>query len=322
MSYSTLTKIIKFLLVTVCFTSTGVSFSQTACTSGNWMGATVINASQYPYTSPGTGITVTATLGGGITTLNNFVYTCNGTAYNCTNPAWWMNNAGQSITLNFSAPVSSFSVIVNGTNNCEQFYFNTGVGQPNCLQVSALCNTNWTSINGGTGLLYTGAPATSNLIVVNNPPGATQYILTHNGCGAGSRYALVDCWVPATVSPSLVIGMSQNNATCGGCDGNITATPSGPPGPYTYAWAPSGGNAATASNLCPGTYTVTVSAQGGCITNTATATIIGNVSTAINTPSQTNVSCNGGSNGSATANPSGGTGPYTYAWAPSGGTGS
>ncbi|WP_430406704.1 T9SS type A sorting domain-containing protein [Fluviicola sp.] len=37
---------------------------------------------------------------------------------------------------------------------------------------------------------------------------------------------------------------------------------------------------------------------------------------------QTNVSCFGGSNGSATVTPSGGTSPYTYSWAPSGGTGS
>ncbi len=38
------------------------------------------------------------------------------------------------------------------------------------------------------------------------------------------------------------------------------------------------------------------------------------------TPSQTNVSCNGGGNGTATASPFGGTAPYRYSWAPSGGT--
>src|SRR4029078_10862695 len=34
-----------------------------------------------------------------------------------------------------------------------------------------------------------------------------------------------------------------------------------------------------------------------------------------------NVSCNGGSNGSGSVNVSGGTGPFTYAWSPLGGTG-
>ncbi|WP_133147980.1 SprB repeat-containing protein, partial [Flavobacterium psychrophilum] len=38
------------------------------------------------------------------------------------------------------------------------------------------------------------------------------------------------------------------------------------------------------------------------------------------TGSQTNLSCNGGTNGSASVTPSGGTPGYTYSWAPSGGT--
>jgi hypothetical protein len=84
------------------------------------------------------------------------------------------------------------------------------------------------------------------------------------------------------------------------------------------SWAPSGGNNATASPLCPGTYTVTVTDANGCTTTG---------STTITQPPQlnanatgTNVTCFGLCNGSATSAPSGGTGPYTYLWQPGGQT--
>jgi hypothetical protein len=67
-------------------------------------------------------------------------------------------------------------------------------------------------------------------------------------------------------------------------------------------------------------YTVTVTDAHGCIEtqfanvndNTAPATTIFNV---------INVSCYGGTNGSATVGVAGGIGPFTYLWAPSGGSG-
>jgi gliding motility-associated-like protein len=91
-------------------------------------------------------------------------------------------------------------------------------------------------------------------------------------------------------------------------------------GPYTYAWAPSGGNASTATGLLAGTYTVTITDANGC-TTTATATVTNAGSPTATISASTNISCFGGNNGSATVSASGGTGPYTYAWAPSGGTG-
>ncbi|MEO7978604.1 T9SS type A sorting domain-containing protein, partial [Flavobacterium sp.] len=71
--------------------------------------------------------------------------------------------------------------------------------------------------------------------------------------------------------------------------------------------------------LTAGSYTVTVTDANGC---TATRNYTITQPTAINTAtgSQTNVSCNGGSNGSASVTPSGGTPGYTYSWSPSGGT--
>ncbi|SMD05558.1 YDG domain-containing protein, partial [Pedobacter nyackensis] len=66
-------------------------------------------------------------------------------------------------------------------------------------------------------------------------------------------------------------------------------------------------------------YTVTITDANGCTaTRNYSITQPSAISTA--TGSQTNVSCNGGTNGSASVSPSGGTPGYTYSWSPSGGT--
>ena len=55
----------------------------------------------------------------------------------------------------------------------------------------------------------------------------------------------------------------------GASNGSITATPTGGISPYTYLWNSTFGTTQTISNLAGGTYTVTVTATGGC-TKTAT----------------------------------------------------
>src|SRR5690606_18442734 len=89
--------------------------------------------------------------------------------------------------------------------------------------------------------------------------------------------------------------------------------------PYTYVWTPAVSSTDTASNLTAGTYTVVVTDANGCST-THIFTITEPIPLMVDTYSQTNVSCNGGSNGTATVNVIGGNAPYTYQWSPSGGT--
>ncbi|MEG1592455.1 MAG: T9SS type A sorting domain-containing protein, partial [Chryseobacterium sp.] len=112
---------------------------------------------------------------------------------------------------------------------------------------------------------------------------------------------------------------SQTNISCnGGTNGTASIVVTGGTAPYTYSWSPSGGTAATASGLAAGTYTVTVTDANACtITRTVTITQPTAMSA---TTSQTNISCNGGSNGTASIVVTGGTAPYTYSWSPTGGT--
>lgn len=90
--------------------------------------------------------------------------------------------------------------------------------------------------------------------------------------------------------------------------------------PYTYLWSPNGGSGATDSGLSAGTYTVEVT-DSNHITATAMVTITQPPAIAISISVLSEVSCNGGDNGSASSDVSGGTSPYTYLWT-GGGSGS
>lgn len=110
---------------------------------------------------------------------------------------------------------------------------------------------------------------------------------------------------------------SQTNISCnGGNNGSATVTGTGGNG-ITYNWTPSGGTAATATGLAAGTYTCTISNICG---NTGTVTVtITQPAVLANTTMQNDVSCNGANDGNAMVMVTGGVGPYTYLWAPSGG---
>lgn len=112
---------------------------------------------------------------------------------------------------------------------------------------------------------------------------------------------------------SIIVSFNQTPVLCHNqSNGSLTALPSG----ATYQWNTSA-TTQTISGLSPGTYTVTVT-QGGCSASASATLTNPAVLSASITP--TNVTCKGGTNGSATANPSGGVSPYTYQWSSGGAT--
>ncbi|MBK6983341.1 MAG: SprB repeat-containing protein [Bacteroidetes bacterium] len=117
-----------------------------------------------------------------------------------------------------------------------------------------------------------------------------------------------------TASLSAVIS-ATTPAGCGSSTGGATVTASGGTAGYTYSWVPSGGTTAGVSNLATGNNTVTVTDSKGC-TRTAVATISSASGPTLSVVSQASVNCFGASTGSASVNPTGGTGPYTYTWTP------
>jgi hypothetical protein len=173
--------------------------------------------------------------------------------------------------------------------------------------------------SGGTNFTYDwtpGTPAGDGTASITGLTAGTWTCTVTNNCGGGGTYT-ISITQPATpVSGTTVV----TNVSCfGGSNGAINLTPSGGTGPYTYNWLPSGPTTEDRTGLVAGTYSVQVTDVNACV-GTVTATVTQPSSPVSGTTVVTNVSCFGGSNGTINLTPSGGTGPYTYNWLPSGPT--
>ncbi|MBI2966203.1 MAG: gliding motility-associated C-terminal domain-containing protein [Bacteroidetes bacterium] len=139
-------------------------------------------------------------------------------------------------------------------------------------------------------------------------------------------YTEVACQVdmkayPAIASPVMAcsnchtVSVTKTDVLCfGGTSGTATVTIDslGTP-PFTYSWSTAPvQTTTTATGLGAGTFYVTVTDNAGCSdVDTAIITQPSALNAAI---TGTNVSCFGGSDGSADLTPSGGTGSFTYSW--------
>jgi hypothetical protein len=157
---------------------------------------------------------------------------------------------------------------------------------------------NWTAPVTGTGAVtFYGAFNATN--ASNNSSGDTIFLST-----------LTVQEIPALTANAVAITAASCN---GGSDGSASVSAAGGSLPYAYLWNTSPVQTSqTATGLSAGTYTVTV-------TDANNTTTVANVTITQPPPittgfSQTNVSCNGESDGSATVIASGGTGSFFYLW--------
>ena len=257
-----------------------------------------------------------------------------------TTPYTYAWSDGQSTATATGLAAGNISVVVTDANGCADSVTLT-LTEP--AAPLALTTTLSTSIAGGFNINCNGG-TDGNATV--NPAGGTapytyawsdgQSTATATGLAAGNYTVTVtdanNCTETASVTltePAAAITVATTlstsitggfNINCnGGNDGTATANPSGGTAPYTYSWS-DGQTSATATGLVAGTYTVTVTDTNGCI-QTASVTLTEPAAPiALATTLSTsitggfNINCNGGTDGTATVNPSGGTAPYTFAW--------
>jgi hypothetical protein len=207
------------------------------------------------------------------------------------------STATTTVALNTTLPGAAIDA--SGNLNCNNSTINlisTSTAAPGNL------NHIWTNPNNskdttGTGtLLAVGQPGTYNLLIVNSI----------NGCTSTATISVIK-HDPVTASIA-----NASNVNCfGDGSGQLTAGANGGDSNYTYQWSNSV-NTASDANVGPGTYTVTITDGENC-TSTASGVVTQPAQLLANATA-TAQSAAGASDGTASANPAGGTPGYTYSW--------
>ena len=165
------------------------------------------------------------------------------------------------------------------------------------------------TVNGGTPpytYLWSNFAVTQN---INNLAGGLYHVVITDAKGCTHEDSiLVTEGLPVTAT------ISSTNISCYGANsGSITVTPTGGTGSYNYTWLPNISTGATASNLAPGNYSITVSDGNSCST-IVSATITQPAAALSVRAIVTPTTCNNSNNGAIHLQVSGGTGAYTYLW--------
>lgn len=126
--------------------------------------------------------------------------------------------------------------------------------------------------------------------------------------------------VTSTISQAgqITININKTDVTCNGLDNGSASVTTNSSGTLSYSWDPPVSTGATASALSPGTYTVTVSEQGGC--DYEQTFIITEPQPVTLQTASFDVTCFGSCNGQGVVVPAGGTSPYSFSWNQTGST--
>lgn len=227
----------------------------------------------------------------------------------------WFNGALGQLNDGLSGG-QGHQVLVTDANGCTgQGYGYVGINTPITV-TSATTVSSCTSPTGTATLTINGGtpPYTTSW---NTFPGQTG--VTATGLAVGSYGFTVTDAVGCVRTGAVIIqpestinaSVSAVDAVCPATNGSVSVTASGTNPPFTYLW--NNGNTSTSINPAPiGGYSCTITDNVGC--SVVKSDAVQSYSPVHVGASTTSTSCLYNCDGSAYAQASGGTAPYTYSW--------
>jgi hypothetical protein len=229
-------------------------------------------------------------------------------------------NTGATGTSISNVTAGMYSVTITDSKNCV-LTKNFTITQPaaplaaTTTQTNVLCagmGSATVNATGGTGAYaYAWSPSGGNVATATGLAVGTYTVTVTdaNACVLTKTVTIIQTGAPVNAT------VAATNVQCNGqTNGTATVTATGGNGTFTYTWSPAVSTSATASNLAPGNYTVTVTDGNGCSSG-AKSFIITQPSALSATLYPSNAICQGSSTGAIYIdNVSGGTQPYTYLW--------
>lgn len=176
------------------------------------------------------------------------------------------------------------------------------------LTLKALVNKSgmafhWSSQPDFSNILNTDLSADSVEVVINGPE--TFYVRVNDGYCEDVDSINVDFLV--ITSP-----LSPKYPSCAGyCDGELSSSASGGTAPYTFEWS-NGATTSTASGLCAGTYSLTITDANACVS--ISQATLEEPDSLVAAMDATSIPCMEACIGTIEADVYGGTAPYTYTW--------
>ena len=254
--------------------------------------------------------------------------TLNGTASDCPDCSFeWSdgsNTISQQANVDVNEPGTYILMVTNTDNGCtsmDEVVVSQDIATPAIQlddEAELTCGINTLIIDANlpvnNDIEYSWSTNDGNIIsddsspsVTIEGPGTYQLQVTNlvNGCSSTSE-------ILVTETPVLSLSESSTDALCNGeANGSIDLLVTNGNPPYSFAWS-NGANSEDITGLSAGLYTVTVTDADGC-TDTSETTISQPPGLDIDLVVTDETTANA-NDGTATANVSGGTAPYTYLW--------